>query len=91
MIISLSFFGKDSLVDLVNGLGVPLEQMLMGVTSVGSVFTLKNNSITIPRAPALGIPIHATYSQVNFNPGHKLSNTDGQLVMCAHIIDLSIY
>ena len=68
VLMCIFFILKDSMVDLVNGLGVPLEKMLLGVPTAGLVFTLADKNNTVARAPALSPPIHATYSQATDFP-----------------------
>lgn len=55
---------QDSLVDLVAGLGVPLDQLILGVPTMASLFTLQNATLTTPRSPALQPPTFIPYPQV---------------------------
>ncbi|KAK4298653.1 hypothetical protein Pmani_029009 [Petrolisthes manimaculis] len=54
----------DSLVDLVAGLGVPLDHMVLGIPTMAALFTLQNTTLTTPRSPALQAPTFIPYPQV---------------------------
>ncbi|KAK3876870.1 hypothetical protein Pcinc_018368 [Petrolisthes cinctipes] len=54
----------DSLVDLVAGLGVPLDHLVLGIPTMAALFTLQNTTLTTPRSPALQAPTFIPYPQV---------------------------
>ncbi|KAL1452859.1 hypothetical protein WDU94_007047 [Cyamophila willieti] len=54
----------DSLVDLITGLGIPKEKLILSLPSRAYQFQLSNASVNLPQSPALGSPKLLTQAQL---------------------------
>lgn len=61
---TIALLFQDSLVDLVSGLGIPKEKLILSFSSHAYQFQLANASVTLPQSPALGAPKILTPAQM---------------------------
>lgn len=55
---------QDALIDVVTGLGVPLNKIILNTPAFGNSFTLMDASVNLPGSATSGLPKTVTYQQV---------------------------
>ena len=60
----LSVSAQDALVDVVQGLGVPVSRLILNTPAIGLSFSLMDKTVNLPGAATTGLPSTVTYQQV---------------------------
>ena len=60
----LSVSAQDALVDVVQGLGVPVSRLVLNTPAIGLSFSLMDKTVNLPGAATTGLPSTVTYQQV---------------------------
>ena len=60
----LSVSAQDAIVDVVQGLGVPVSRLILNTPAIGLSFSLMDKTVNLPGAATTGLPSTVTYQQV---------------------------